>query len=96
MMSRMLFMVLFLFFAGAGQAVELRDPGSYFFTETFGDMTEEMMPKISVTARPLKIGSRVITILPSNVVPAVSNIGRIRTAPAWIKASCSVMPLRND
>ena len=42
MMNRVLLPAFFLLVSGLAQAVELRDPGSYFFTETFGDMTEEI------------------------------------------------------
>ena len=43
---------------------------------------EDRMPNMMAIANPLKTGSNVITKLPSNVVPAVSNTGLIRTVPA--------------
>ena len=42
MISKILVASLALCFLSAANAVELRDPGSYFFDETFGDMTEEI------------------------------------------------------
>ena len=42
MIGKILPALLGLCFFTAASAVELRDPGSYFFDETFGDMTEEI------------------------------------------------------
>lgn len=42
MIARILPALLGLCLFSAANAVELRDPGSYFFDETFGDMTEEV------------------------------------------------------
>lgn len=41
-MIRYLLLGILALFAAQSSAVELRDPGSHFFTETFGDMTEEI------------------------------------------------------
>ncbi len=42
MIGKLLPALLGLCLLSAANAVELRDPGSYFFDETFGDMTEEI------------------------------------------------------
>ncbi len=55
-------------------------------------MVEEIMPKIMAMAKPLNTGSRVMIKLPSSVVPAVSNTGRILTAPACSRDSLIVAP----
>ena len=55
---------------------------------------ETTSPKISDQASPLNTGSRVIGQAPSIAAPAVSRIGRNRTAPLSISASFSVAPRR--
>jgi hypothetical protein len=52
------------------------------------------MPNMMAQARPEKMGSSVITQLPSSVVPAVARIGRVRTATLWITASRNGVPSR--
>ena len=52
------------------------------------------MPKMIAQARPEKTGSSVITQLPSSVVPAVSRIGRVRTATLRMIASPRSKPSR--
>jgi thioredoxin-related protein len=42
MIGKLFPVLLGLCFFSAVNAVELRDPGSYFFDESFGDMTEEL------------------------------------------------------
>ena len=64
---------------------------------------DAITPKMIAHASPLKIGSSVITRLPSTLVPAVSSTGRARIAPARSNAvsmgvprsrSCSMNSIR--
>jgi thioredoxin-related protein len=41
-MMRLVMLLMIAVLAAPASAVELRDPGSHFFTESFGDMTEEI------------------------------------------------------
>lgn len=50
------------------------------------------IPKIIAQAKPEKTGSNVITQLASNVVPAVSRIGRVRIATERMIDSFKLIP----
>ena len=56
---------------------------------------ETNSPKISAQASPEKIGSSVIGMAASIAVPAVSRIGRVRTAPERIVALRRSWPSRS-
>ena len=54
-----------------------------------------MVPPINEIASPWKIGSNKITNAPITTVPAVNNIGVVRTAPASIAACFNGTPSSN-
>ena len=55
-------------------------------------MVEVMVPPISETARPWKMGSNKMTMAPKTTAPAVKIMGVLRTAPDSMTACLSGQP----